>query len=187
MARRARQVQTGWALDYPNVGGAIRGLNRYSKAAGGKAKQIIREGTNDILRSGRIAAQGRPGGGTYPRRNNAYGTSITNKGAAIRIRGKAVPWAVAQELGTKADWVFGRPYLRNELSRPHFAPYHGFPTEITRGRGGHAMLPVMRAKVPTLEEEILDDLIHLLSVILGEEGVPKSGTAVGGSNAAGSQ
>ena len=49
------------------------------------------------------------------------------------------------------------------------------------------MLPVMRAKVPTLEEEILDDLIHLLSVILGEEGVHKSGTAVGGSNAAGSQ
>lgn len=170
---RARTVSAAGGVNVAGLEGALRALARVDRAVGREAKGLIREHTKPIAMAARARDSGSP---SEPSRSTWVSWSVTNKGAAIKLRASKEPRALATEFGAHTAEVGfdrNRTTLQSKLRRRTFRPHKPASPFVLEGSGGYKIQPTIRAMAPKALEELADDLLKWIGVQLDREGVPR--------------
>ena len=177
---------SGHGIEADDLSQAIRAIGRFERESGLEIKRAIRKRAKPILTLARGYVSGSRG--THERvRTTVVSLSVTNKGAALKLRPSVSPLAWGLEFGMKAGGMVprrtgqGRGFA-TRYSRPFsgagesFQRYRGFyGTKIMSGDKGFVMGRAVRVGMPKFERVVLNDLDDLMDDIMDRAGVPRRG------------
>lgn len=173
-------------IDAEDLSAAIRAITRFDREAGKEIKRAIRTHSKPILARARGHVAGSRG--THKRvRGTAVALSVTNKGAALKLKPSVSPLAWATEFGMIAGGMVPRRVgagrgFATRYSRPYggegesFLAFRGFyGTKILSGNKGLVMGRAVREGMPRFERDVMDDIDDLMDAIMDSAGVPRKG------------
>ena len=176
----ARATSRNSGVTVEGLSESLRALNRIDKGVAKEAKGIIREHTKPIAMAARKVNSGSP---TEASRKTWISWSITNKGAAIKLRAAAFPRALQTEFG--AEWQKTgyedsdkEPFRRQKtLRRRTTNPATRYNADVLDGDSGYVIQPTIRRMLPKFLDDLTDDLGKFMSKELDKAGVPRRGRA----------
>lgn len=182
----SRETFSDAGIDAEDLSDAIRAITRFDREASKEIKRAIRTHAKPILNRARGHVSGSRG--THEKvRSTVVAISVTNKGAALKLKPSVSPLAWSLEFGMIAGGMVpvrtteGRGYA-TRYSRPYggegesFQRYRGFyGTKILSGDKGFVMGRAVRQGMPKFERDVMDEIDDLMDGIMDRAGVPRRG------------
>ena len=154
----------------------VKALSKIDKTFRKEAGAIVRIAAISIKKESFARSRRSPGVNRagYPFGKGAYFHRATaTKGSVGINRGGAARNATVfgAEFGAKKHVTFGRSMGQNRMKRRTFPVWRGNSTTIRGTKGpGWIMLPVLRKRVPELNETLSDDLRRLVDKTMRKAG-----------------
>lgn len=150
---------------------ALLALNRFDKAVGKEARDLIREETKKIQMKARQVDSGSPA----EARSKAWiGRRVNSSGAGILLRADRFPRALSTEFGSYTHPVYGRLRPQRYMKRETFEKWSGNALDTTGRTGpGYVILPTIRRMLPQSVEDVSRGLFEILQRELDRAGVPR--------------
>ncbi len=187
---RQRFSERGGGIEVDNLNESLRALNRFSQETAKAVKGELREQSKKLRTR---AWQRAPGGAdrTYGPMTQNIGYSVTNKGAAIRLR-VASGWKRSSssrssmvsimEFGDNDAYI---PVNRGKGKRGSLRTADGRAgdwyghkrhkppnnRDLIKNTGGYMLLPTFRRWLPVVEDELTEELIDLYNATQRQAGV----------------
>lgn len=163
-------TQKRGGVEVDGLSESIRALGRLDGEYRKEAVAVFRDAAKDVQRRAQkaVGAVGR-----YPARKGMIGRSATTTGAGVKLRASKYPWAYGAEFGEVVADVYGEPVGQSRMRRRTMGQFKP-PTspDMFKNTGGYMIQPVLRARLPKIEEQVSEDLTRLIDKALRKAGVP---------------
>ena len=164
-------TQKRGGIEVDGLAESIKALGRLDGEYKKEAVEVFRDAAKDVQRRAQanIGAVGR-----YPGRKGIVGRSATSTGAGVKLRASKYPWAYGAEFGEVVADVYGNPVGQSRFKRRTMGEFKP-PTssDMFTNTGGYMIQPVLRARLPKIEEQVADALTKLIDKALRDAGVPR--------------
>ena len=149
---------------------SLLALNRFDKAVGKEARDLIRDETKRIQDAARAVSTGDPGEAS----SRAWiGRRVSTKGAGILLNAERYPRALSTEFGTFTHSVYGRRRPARYMRRRVFSTWTGNRWSSTGDGSGRVIQPTIRRMLPSSVEALADGLLALVRRELDRAGVKR--------------
>lgn len=141
----------------------LRGLSRADRTVAKEVKGVIRQNTKKIALAARKVDAGHK---TEPsRKTRMIGWSVTNTGAAIRLRASREPRAYLTEFGAETQPVgFDDRDMYNKPQRVirggRTVQEWSNPKKVLASDAGYVIQPTIRQMMPMFLDDLADDIIQ---------------------------
>ena len=164
-------TQNRGGVEVDGLAESIRALGKLDGEYKKEAVAVFREAATDVQKraQARIGAVGR-----YPTQRGMIGRSATSTGAGVKLRASKYPWAYGAEFGEVVADVYGNPVGQTRFRRRTMGVFKP-PTssDMFVNTGGYMVQPVLRARLPKIEEQVSEDLTKLIDRAMRQAGVPR--------------
>ncbi len=171
-------TQKRGGVEVDGLAQSIRALGKLDGEYKKEAVQVFRDAAKDV----QARAQKNIGVvGRYPNNRGMIGRSATSTGAGVKLRASKYPWAYGAEFGEVVANIpqHGTRWQTKEMGQSQFKRrtfgFHKPPTssDMAKNTGGYMIQPVLRARLPKIEEEVSTKLVKLIDKAMRKAGVPR--------------
>lgn len=170
----------GTGVKVDGLAESIKALAKVDKKYRKEAVEVFRDAAKSVQQESQKAI-GRVG--RYPKRRGMIGRSATGKGAGVTLNANKYPWALGAEYGEQVANVprkyrGGRggtqEWPQTALKRRTFGIWRP-PTSVDMfvNRGGYMIQPVLRRRLPAIENDVATKLNVITNKALRSAGVPR--------------